>query len=89
MKISNIISFFSSFFREALYLVGLIFGVFLYANRQAKRSERSKAASMLLDDVIAAKKSDSAIDSLTNSEVDSRLHKFERKKRNVLNRKPD
>lgn len=52
-----------------------------YAKYQGRKNEKSKIDSMLLDDVITAKKSDNDIDNLTDIERSKRMLFFSREER--------
>lgn len=72
----------SIIFKTIIAFVGTMFGVFLYAKKQGKEAEHSKLDHILLDDVATTKKIHKFVDSLSDSEVDSKLRAFERKREN-------
>lgn len=54
-------------------------GVFFYGRSSGRNSEKTKADSVLLDDIITTKKIDHDVANLGNDEVSNRLRKFSRR----------
>jgi len=70
---------FAAIWKTILALIGTFIGVFFYAKNEGKKQERAKSDSLILDDVVTAKKIDGDVNNLSDSEVNIRLRPFFRK----------
>lgn len=59
-----------------LKILGGAFLVYSYGKFQQKKSDKSKASTMVLDDIISAEKISNDVDNISNDEVNHRLQKF-------------